>query len=123
MNKRDLPAWFDSELDWYANEYEGEMGLRGVPIEPSQSGYDESNADDHRVRAATRGRKVEAALTGLRTGWRLLLLAAHTRISPRRHRDVHAAHEEMIREERTTLMEATAAYRRKFIHNAHAGRR
>lgn len=110
--KKDLPAWFDADLDWYVNEHDGAMGLRGVPLEPSLGSGDDSLADDRRVEAATRGKRIAKALDGLRTGWRTLLMAAHLRLSPRRHVDIQKAHEAMLKEAKTELMEASAAFRR-----------
>lgn len=115
--KKDLPAWFDADLDWYVNEYDGAMGLRALPAEPMPRAcyYDDplSSAADIRSQAAARGRRIAHALEGLRTGWRTLLMAAHLRIPKQRHVDIHAAHEAMIKESRTDLMEATAAFRRR----------
>jgi hypothetical protein len=77
------PAWFDSEIAWYVNEWEGEAGLRGVSLEPGTGGVeDHDGIPDTAVRAATRARRVEAAFRRVGPGSEALRLA-HRTLSPR----------------------------------------
>ncbi len=77
------PAWFDSEIAWYVNEWEGEAGLRGVSLEPGTGGIeDHDGIPDAAVRAATRARRVEAALRRVGPAAEALRLA-HRTLSPR----------------------------------------
>lgn len=110
------PSWRDSELDWYANEREGDLGLHAMPIEQGIGG-DPTNNDgisDHAVRAATRARQVEEALHPVAPHDRLLLLAVHTRLSPNAHVDKHRAQERAIERYEGAITIAVAIFRRAF---------
>lgn len=111
---KDSPSWFDAELAWYVNERDGEMGVRGVPIEPGVGADPEQHdgISDHQVRAATRSRKIEAALHRLHERDRLLLQACHFRISPRAHKERHKAQEECIAQNAERLLICVAVFRR-----------
>lgn len=112
--KRDAPSWYDSELAWYANEREGDLGLHGMPIESGIGGDPEvhDGVSDRQVRAATRARLVETALEAVSLHTRLLLLAVHTRLSPRAHKDKHTAQERCIDAREGEIMVAVALFRR-----------
>jgi hypothetical protein len=107
------PSWFDADLSWYANEREGDLGLRGVPIEQGIGGDPEvhDGVSDHQVRAATRARLIDLALGRLHSDTRILLLAVHFRLSPRAHKDKHRAQERCIERRQDEIAVAVAIFR------------
>lgn len=111
------PSWWDSELEWYANARDGEMGIHGMPLEPStgsSSGDQTSDGiSDRQVRAATRSRLLEGAMAKLPPDTRLLLLAVHTVLSPRAHKDKHAAQARCVKAREGEIMVAVAVFRRQ----------
>lgn len=112
----DAPGWFDSELAWFVNERDGDMGVRGVPIEPG-IGADPTEHDgisDNQVRAATRSRHIEAALAVLSPNTRLLLQAVHARISPHAHKEKHEAQARCIAAREGEIVIAVAVFRREY---------
>ena len=110
------PGWFDSELAWFTNEREGDMGVRGVPIEPG-IGADPTEHDgisDHQVRAATRSRHIEHALQVLNHDTRLLLLAVHTKLSPNAHKEKHEAQAKCVAKHEAEIVVAVSIFRREY---------
>lgn len=111
--KEVAPGWRDAELDWYVNHREGDMGVRGLPLEPGV-GADPTTHDGisgHQVKAATRARVVDVALLGLAPLERLLLLAAHVRLSPNAHKDKHAAHGRFVAQSNEKLLAWSLVFR------------
>jgi hypothetical protein len=113
---KETPGWYDSELAWYANERDGEMGIHGMPLEPGTGGTPQHDGvSDHQVRAATRSRKIEFALQSVHPDARLLLLAVHYRISPRAHQDRHAAQAKCIAAREGEIAIGVAVFRRAMV--------
>lgn len=113
MAKRELPGWWQAEVDWLVNCSEGEHGRRAVPLEPSL-GCMPDQMEDMRVEAVQRARRVNRALETLPAALRGLLLAAHEHVSPRRCKDAHAAHARLC-ERVSDLMLASAAFKRAWL--------
>jgi len=113
MSKRDLPGWYQAEVDWLYNCADGEHGRRAVPLEPSLGGNPDT-MDDMRCAAATRARRVLAALETLTPAdWRLLF-EAHEYVGPGAHVRHHRAQRE-ARERVSDLMVASTAFRRAWL--------
>lgn len=113
QNTSSAPSWFDSELAWFVNQREGEMGVRGMPVEPGIGGdpKQDDGIADHHIRAATRARHVEQALEVLVPEARLLLLAVHYTISPRAHKEKHTAQARCIEEHAKEIAVGVAMFR------------
>lgn len=111
--RREQPTWFDSEIDWYVNEREGDLGVRAIPVEPGV-GSDPTTHDgisDHQVEAASRARRVDESISRMAWASRLLLLAVHLRISPHAHKDRHAAQAKLIAKRAADISEAVSQFR------------
>lgn len=110
------PSWYDSELAWFVNQREGEMGVRAVPVEPGIGGDPQVNdgISDQQIRAATRARLVEQALEVLRPEARTLILAVHFHLSPRAHKEKHAAKERCVAKYAAEIAVGVAMFRSAF---------
>ncbi len=105
------PQWFDSELAWYVNEWEGEAGLRGVSLEPGTGGIEEHDGiSDGAVRAATRARRVEAALRRVGHGDELRL--AHRTLSPRLSLDMRRRVDAWVESQTVAIGDFVCEWRR-----------
>lgn len=113
MRGKNVPGWFNAELDWLVNASEGEHGRRAVPLEPSMGGSPDT-MDDMRCEAACRARRVTEALRTLPAAFQRLLLAAHEHVSPRRCMAAQDAHKR-ITDRTADLMAASAAFRRAWM--------
>ena len=116
MSKRDLPGWYQSEIDWLANCSEGEHGKRAVPLEPSMGGNPDT-MDDMRCAAAGRARRIVAALECLTADQWGLLWEAHLYVGPGAHVRHHRRQRE-ARERVSDLMVASTAFRRAWTSQA-----
>lgn len=81
----------DSELIWFFNDSDGDMGRRGIPIEPDIVGSGSDNEPgDHEVDSAGRYRRTLRALEPLTREQRLILRAAHVPLMPHFRRQYEA---------------------------------
>ena len=116
MRRQDLPGWWQVEIDWLYNCAEGEHGKRAVPLEPSLGGNPDT-MDDMRCAAASRARRIVAALECLTEPQWSLLWAAHQYVGP----GAHVRHQRAQREARecvSDLMVASTAFRRAWTSQA-----
>lgn len=74
----------DDDLEWYYCERAGDLGLRGVQIEPSVRGEAKCGPTERQIVDAARARVIEAALHSLSLTDQRVLKQAHERLTPAR---------------------------------------
>lgn len=72
----------DSELQWYWCERDGDLGRRGVSLEPQIRGDREPGPSASQLAASAQARRIEAALFALSLRDQHILHVAHTPLLP-----------------------------------------
>lgn len=72
----------DGDLVWYWDERRGDLGVRGVALEPTVRGDRELGPTEAQLAASARARRLEAALWALDAADQLLLRQAHAPVAP-----------------------------------------